>query len=98
MELGIERIVKGEIVEKGTIALNAKVFSEIIRKLPDNNVVIESDNNYTAVITCEKARFHIAGKSGDDFSKLPYIEKTESLTLSQFTLREVIQQTIFSDQ
>ncbi len=96
MELGIERIVKGEIVEKGTIALNAKVFSEIIRKLPDNNVVIESDNNYTAVITCEKARFHIAGKSGDDFSKLPYIEKTESLTLSQFTLREVIQQTIFS--
>ena len=57
MELGIETIVKGEIAEKGVIALNAKIFSEIIRKLPDNDVVIESDGNYTTTITCEKARF-----------------------------------------
>ena len=96
MELGIETIVPGEIIQKGIIALNAKVFSEIVRKLPDNDVVIETNENYTTTITCEKANFNIAGKPGDDFSYLPYIEKNNFICLSQFTLKEVIQQTIFS--
>lgn len=96
MELGIETIVNGEIIQKGIIALNAKVFSEIVRKLPDNDVVIESNENYTTTITCEKAKFSIAGKPGDDFSNIPYIEKSNFICLSQFTLKEVIQQTIFS--
>ncbi|MBP3542698.1 MAG: DNA polymerase III subunit beta [Lachnospiraceae bacterium] len=96
MELGIETIVNGEIIQKGIIALNAKVFSEIVRKLPDNDVVIETNENYTTTITCEKSKFSIAGKPGDDFSNLPYIEKNNFICLSQFTLKEVIQQTIFS--
>lgn len=96
MELGIETIVKGEIINKGIIALNARIFSEIVRKLPDNDVVIESNENFATTITCEKAKFNIAGKPGDDFSNLPYIEKTDFICLSQFTLKEVIQQTIFS--
>ena len=45
MELGIETKVEGDIIEKGIIALDAKIFSEIIRKLPDNDVVIETDEN-----------------------------------------------------
>ena len=49
MELGIETIVEGEIVEKGKIAIDAKLFSEIVRKLPDNDITIEKDINYTAV-------------------------------------------------
>lgn len=96
MELGIETLVKGEIVKKGLIALNAKVFSDIIRKLPDNDVVIESDENFVTNITCEKAKFSISSKQGDDFPKLPYIEKNQFICLSQFTLREVIQKTLFS--
>ncbi len=96
MELGIETIVEGEILEKGIIAIDAKVFSEIIRKLPDNEVTIESDSNYQISITCEKANFHISGKSGEDFSYLPYIEKTDFISVSQFTLKELIRQTIFS--
>ena len=47
-------------------------------------------------ITCEKAKFSIPGKSGEDFSYLPLIEKTDNITISQFTLKEVIRQTIFS--
>ena len=96
MELGIETIVEGEILEKGIIAIDAKVFSEIVRKLPDNEVTIASDSNYQISITCEKANFHISGKSGEDFSYLPYIEKTDFISISQFTLKELIRQTIFS--
>ena len=94
MELGIETIVDGIIEEKGIIALDAKIFYEIIRRLPDNTVTIKTDEKLTATITCEK--FTIPGKSGEDFAYLPLIEKEESLTISQFTLKEMIRQTIFS--
>ena len=96
MELGIETVIEGEIIERGIIALDAKFFSEIVRKLPDNEVVIESDDSFQTIITCEKAKFTIAGKSGEDFSYLPYIEKNESISISQFTLKDVVRQTIFS--
>ena len=96
MELGIETIVDGHIEEKGMVALDAKIFYEIIRRLPDNDVTITTDSNYVATITCEKAKFTIPGKAGEDFAYLPVIEKDESLTLSQFTLKEMIRQTIFS--
>ena len=96
MELGIETIVEGTIEEKGKVALDAKIFYEIIRRLPDNDVTITTDSNFVATITCEKAKFTIPGKAGEDFAYLPVIEKDESLTLSQFTLKEMIRQTIFS--
>ena len=96
MDLGIETKIEGEIAERGVIALDAKIFSEIVRKLPDSDVVIETDASFKTTITCEKAKFNIVGKSGDDFSYIPYIERNEAITLSQFTLKEVIRQTIFS--
>lgn len=96
MELGIETIVEGEIIERGIIAIDAKIFSEIVRKLPDNDVTITTDDKLQALITCEKARFNISGQSGEDFSYLPFVERNDSITLSQFTLKEVIRQTIFT--
>lgn len=96
MELGIETIVEGTIEEKGKIALDAKIFYEIIRRLPDNDITIKTDDKYAATITCEKAKFNIPGKSGEDFAYLPMIEKDEPLTISQYTLKEMIRQTIFS--
>ena len=96
MELGIETTIEGDIQEKGIIALDAKIFLEIVRKLPDSDILIETDDSYKTTITCEKAKFNIIGKSGEDFSYLPTVEKEESILLSQFTLKEVVRQTIFS--
>ncbi|NBJ91021.1 DNA polymerase III subunit beta [Parablautia muri] len=96
MELGIETIIEGDIVEKGQIALDAKIFLDIVRKLPDNQVVLETDKSFKTNIVCEKAKFTIIGKSGEDFSYLPSIEKIDHIIISQFTLKEVVRQTIFS--
>ena len=96
MELGIETTIEGEIIEKGIIALDAKIFLEIVRKLPDSNITIETDSSYKTTITCEKAKFNIIGKSGEDFSYLPIIEREDSVVVSQFTLKEIVRQTIFS--
>lgn len=96
MDLGIETTVDGDVLDKGCIALEAKLFSEIVRKLPDSEVTIETDDNNKALIKCEKAKFNIAGKDGEDFVALPEIEKNHFITLSQFSLKEIIRQTIFS--
>lgn len=96
MELGIETVIDGEILDKGMIALDAKIFLEIVRKLPDNDITIETNDSFKTTITCEKAKFNIIGKSGEDFSFLPDIERNDSLMISQFTLKEIIRQTIFS--
>ena len=95
-ELAIETIVEGEIISKGIVAIDAKIFSEIIRKLPDSEITITTDENFKTTITCEKATFSLAGKPGDDFSYLPAFEKNQFIYLSQFTLKELIRQTIFS--
>ena len=96
MELGIETIIDGNVEEEVIIALEAKIFLEIVRKLPDNEIVIETDSSYMTTITCEKSKFNIVGKSGEDFTSLPSIEKLDSIVVSQYTLKEVVRQTIFS--
>lgn len=98
MELGIETKVEGAILERGKIALDAKIFSDIIRKLSssDGEITIESDNRLNTTISSSNSVFQIQGRDGEEFSYLPYIEKDKSITLSQFTLKEVIRQTLFS--
>lgn len=96
MDLGIDTVIEGEIVDPGIIALEAKLFLEIVRKLPDNDVIIETDQGLNTFITCEKAHFHIVGKPADDFAYLPQIERNNPIVISQFSLKEIIRQTIFS--
>ena len=96
MELGIETVVEGQIIEKGTVALDAKLLLDIVRKLNDSIINIESDEDYKTIITCENAKFNIQGKSGEEFSYLPQVEKNDPLIISQLSLKDIIRQTIFS--
>lgn len=98
MELGIETKVEGSILERGTIALEAKIFSDIIRKLPDSDsdVTISSDERFNTTIECDNSLFKILGRDPQEFSYLPFIEKDQYICLSQFSLKEAVRQTIFS--
>lgn len=96
MELGIETKVSGIIHERGKIAVTSKLFCEIVKKLPDSSIEITTDERYNVNIVCENANFNIPAKSADEFSYLPYIERDNYICMTQFTLKEVIRQTIFS--
>ena len=95
-ELGIETYMPATIEIPGKIAVDAKMLSEIVRKLPDEIVTFSSDENYMITISCGKATFMIPGKSGEDFTELPVVERDDSITMTQFTLKSLILQTIFS--
>ncbi len=95
-ELGIETLIEGTIEERGFVAVEAKLFDSIVRKLPDNTVTITTDENFIVSIQCEKIRLNIPGRSGEDFTYLPSIEKIDGVEISQMTLKKMITKTIFS--
>lgn len=95
-ELGIETKVKGKIEDNGVVALDANVFGSVVKSLPDGDVTISTDPSYKTTVTCQKSKFDLPGRSGEDFSSLPKIEKNDMITISQYTLKEVIRQTIFA--
>lgn len=98
MELGIETKAEGIILERGKLALDAKLFFEIIRKFPDttSDITITSDERFITSIKCEQSEFNIQGRDSEEFSGIPYIEKNQYISLTQFTLKEAIRRTIFS--
>ena len=95
MEMGIQNLTEGEIIENGKIMINASIFSNLVRKLPENIVEITTVGEKVNIV-CEKAKFSILGKTGEDFTYLPDIERNEEIRISQYTLRNMIQKTIFS--
>lgn len=96
LQLGIETLIDGEIKQEGSVAVGAKVFFEIIRKLPSDNVSIMVDEDYHMNISCGKAKFNIMAKATDEFPYLPNIVKDKNVNISQFTLKDIIRQTVFS--
>ncbi len=96
LEIGIETIIEGNIKEEGSVAINAKVFYEIIRKLPSDDVTISLGDNYVLNIHSGKAKFNISSKPTEEFPFLPSIVKDSNIIISQFTLKEIIRQTVFS--
>ena len=89
-------MIDGEIKQEGSVAVGAKVFFEIIRKLPSDNVSITVDEDYHMNISCGKAKFNIMAKATDEFPYLPNIVKDKNVNISQFTLKDIIRQTVFS--
>ena len=95
-DMGIETQVTGDVQDKGKIAVDAKIFGDIVRKLPESIINIESDSSLKIKVTCEESEFYLNGKNPDEFPELPVTNNENKVSISQFTLKEIIRQTIFS--
>ena len=95
LETGIQATVPAEIQEPGSLVLSARLFGEIIRKMPDD-VVVFTANNYRVNIKCGLSEFNILGTDPEEFPELPTVDKQNSLTMEQSTLRSMISQTLFA--
>ena len=97
MELAIQTCnMEAEIIEKGSIAPEAKMFLEIIRNLPDNHISIESDDKNSLTIRSGKSEFKILSLPGEEFPDLPVVEKNIKYETKSCDLKNMIKQTIFS--
>lgn len=96
LEIGIEYYIKCDIKSKGTIVLNSKMFGEIIRRLPDSEVLIEVKDNNMVNIECDNSHFQLKGISSEGYPSIPHIEKENEFRISQGLLKDMIRQTIFA--
>ncbi len=95
LETGIQATVPAEIKEPGSLVLSARLFGEIIRKMPDD-VVIFTAKDYMVNIKCGMSEFNILGTDPEEFPELPSVEQQNAVVLEQSVLRSMISQTLFA--
>ena len=87
LEIGIEYVMECDILEQGSTVVNAIMFSEIIRKLPDTEIKISLNTNNLLEIECEGSLYKLATMNPEEFPELPKIEVENSIEIDQNVLK-----------
>ena len=96
LEIGIEYIMDCEIKEQGSTVVNAIMFSEIIRKLPDTEIYISLNDKNLLEIECEGSLYKLATMNPEEFPELPKIEIENSIEVDQNVLKNMIRKKILN--
>ena len=92
MTTGIRAQLDAEVGGEAQLVLNARLFGDIIRKMPDDVISFVSDGKSTVHLSCGDASFDIPYLSAEDYPDLPEVEDEQFVVLQQRTLREMIEQ------
>ena len=96
MDVSIETRVEADVIKEGKIVIDAKIFGEIIRKLPNSDVKIETMENDTIQLTCEKSVFNVVYMNPDEFPELPSLNENMKVEVPQSILKNMIKCTSFA--
>jgi len=96
METAITYLIDAEVTDAGACILPAKLFGDIIRRLPEGPVTVVVDDNYKVSIRAGYASFTISAESADDYPELPDVGDGKSVRIPQSAMKELIGGTIFS--
>ena len=96
MQTGIRTTVSADVSAEGEIVLNARLFGDIIRRMPDDVVVFTADDRHMVHLSCGDAEFDILGLSAMDYPELPAVEDDYAISVQQKVLRNMIEQTSFA--
>lgn len=96
MELGIKTYMPAHISENGSIILNAKLFSDMIRRLPSERIEIECDEKLITNIRGGAAEYNIIGIDSEEFPSMPSVDEKIHFMMKQETLKSMIDQTIYA--
>ncbi|WP_294376965.1 DNA polymerase III subunit beta [uncultured Clostridium sp.] len=96
MDVSIQTTVDANITESGSIVIDAKIFGEIIRKLPNATIKIETIENQIIRITCEKSVFDVVYMNANEFPELPEINEELKISVNQNILKNMIKGTSFA--
>ncbi len=96
LEIGINTSVDATVSEQGEIVVSSKYFSEIVRKLPEEVVCIETDDRMITYITSGHADYQIVGMNSAEYPDLPKFEETEGFEINGEILKEMIRQTVYA--
>lgn len=84
-----------DVIEPGAIVINAKVLCDIIRKLDNDDITIETNSNSVS-LSCGAAQYNITGIDAEDYPELPSVNNGKKIELSQSLLYSMVSQTLFA--
>ena len=96
LDLGITTTIEAAVKEPGEIVLTAKLFGEIVRKLPGEQVTLITDDKFNTQIRSGITEFSIMGIAAAEYPELPSVSDGVGFTLPQNTLKSMIRQTLFA--
>ena len=96
METAITYLIDSEVSDPGECVLPARLFGDIIRRLPEGPVTVVVDENYKVSIRAGYASFTISAEAADDYPDLPDVGDGRSVHIPQNALKDLISGTIFS--
>ena len=96
METAITYLIDADVTDPGQCILPAKLFGDIIRRLPEGPVTVVVDDNYKVSIRAGYASFTISAESADDYPDLPDVNTGKAIRIPQSALKELIGSTIFA--
>ena len=96
METAITYKIESEVTDAGECVLPARLFGDIIRRLPEGPVTVVVDDNYKVSIRAGYASFTISAESAADYPELPDVGSGRSVAIPQTALKELISGTIFA--
>ena len=96
LKTGIRTRLEAEVSEPGSIVLNAKLFGDIVRKMPDDTVSFDCGADMMVHITCGMSSFDIMGTSAEDYPELPGVDTLQRVTVKEGVLKELIEETLFA--
>ena len=96
METAISYDVEAEVSDVGSCILPAKLFGDIIRRLPEGPVTVVVDESFKVSIRSGYASFTISAESAEDYPALPDVNTGRAIAIPQNKLKEMITGTIFA--
>ena len=96
LEIGITTNIEATVQQQGEIVVSAKLFTEIVRKLPEEVVCIETDDRMITYITSGQAEYQIVGMSSVEYPDLPTFEETDNIEIEGALIRDMIKQTVYA--
>ena len=96
METAITHHIDAEVSEAGECILPARLFGDIVRRLPEGPVTVVVDDSYKVSIRAGYASFSISAEGADDYPVLPDVSTGKSIRIPQMALKELINGTIFA--
>lgn len=96
LEIGITTDMEASIMNEGEIVLSARLFLDIVRKLPEEIVTVETDDRMVTYITCGRVDYQIVGMSSVEYPDLPSFQQTDGIAVNAKVLRDMIRQTVYA--
>lgn len=89
-------VEEAEIMQPGAIVVGARLFGEMLRRMPDGLVTISSDESDNVNVKCGRSEFNFMGISAEDYPEMPVVDGLNNISLPQKILKSMINQTIFA--